>query len=113
MSPQKIRFRLALYIDFNESSSPFKNKLKSPVAALCTAIIWKLKESFNIPHTNFNILIFTVFIYIDLGVLKALLNKYANPSPLHSLSAICSAEFKTFNIYLIKFSMFKMMFRKT
>jgi hypothetical protein len=71
------------------------------------------RNSFNIQHTNFIILIFTVFIYIDLGVLKALLGKYADPSPLHSLSAIHSAEFEAFNIYLIKFIMFKMMFRKT
>jgi len=71
------------------------------------------RSSFKIQHTNFNILILTVFIYIDLEVLKALLNKYAEPSPLHSLSAICSAEFEAFNISLIKFSMFKIMFRKT
>jgi hypothetical protein len=67
-------------------------------------------SSFKVQHTNFNILIFTVFIYIDLGVLKALLNKYTDPSPLYSLSAICGTEFKAFNIYLIKFNMFKMMF---
>jgi hypothetical protein len=49
-------------------------------------------------------LIFTVFIYINLGALKVLLNRYADPSPLHSVSAIRSAEFEAFNIYLIKFS---------
>jgi len=46
------------------------------------------RNSFKVQHKNFDILIFTVFIYIDLGLLKALLNKYTDPSPLYSLSAI-------------------------
>jgi hypothetical protein len=68
------------------------------------------RSSFEVQHTNFNILIFTVFVYIDLGVLKALLNIYTDLSSLYSLSAICGTEFKAFHIYLIKFSMFQMMF---
>jgi hypothetical protein len=68
------------------------------------------RNSLKVQHTDFDILSFTVFIYIDLGVLKALLNKYTDPSSLYGMSAICSTEFKAFSIYLIKFSMFKMMF---
>jgi hypothetical protein len=64
------------------------------------------RSSFKVQRTNFVVLIFTIFIYIDLGVLKALLNKYTDPFPLYSLSAICGTEFKAFSIYLLKFSMF-------
>jgi hypothetical protein len=55
-------------------------------------------------------LIFTVFVYINLGIHKIILDKYTDPSSLYSLSAICSTEIEALNIYLIKFSMFKMMF---
>ena len=34
ISPHMIKFKLVLYIDLIESSSLFKNKLKSPVGAL-------------------------------------------------------------------------------
>ena len=68
------------------------------------------RSRFKIQHTNFYILIFTVFIYINHGILKTILNKYTDPYSLYSSSAICGTEFKAFNIYLIKFSMFKVMF---
>jgi len=100
-----IRFKLALYIILIESSNLFKNKVTSRCRVNYHYVGAK-RSNFKVQHTNFDILIFAVFIYVDLGVLKALLNKYTDPSPLYSLSAMCGTEFKAFNIYLIKFSMF-------
>jgi hypothetical protein len=58
-------------------------------------------------------LVFAVFVYINFGTFEALLGEYANPSFLHGLSTISSVELKAFDVYLIKFSTFKTMFRET
>jgi len=58
-------------------------------------------------------LVFAVFVYINFGTFEALLGEYSNPSFLHGLSTISSAELKAFDIYLIKFSIFKIVQRDT
>jgi hypothetical protein len=49
-------------------------------------------SGFKVQHTNFNILISTVFIYIDLAALKALLNKYTDPPP-PSFYLVCNMRY--------------------